>query len=377
VNTRKWLATLLLLATLTATSGCWDYNDLEERAFVVMLGIDRQEGEFVTSIQVSLPILAQTGNGQAGTPGGGVPEFRVMNARGRSIREALTRLNALTDRELDFGQLIVIVIGAELAREGLHHLDWLIRTTRIPLTSFLAVSRSTAAGVLEARTPAESTPSLYFFRGFKGTFTRAPEILPITLWEALLQRLNNSYEDVYIPAVTSSNYGINFAGTALFQQEHLVGWLDSGQTALLHTVMKEKLSGKLSSADPKFGLTETIISRGGVSYGTRFQGTELTLVIDATFFVDVVEQPKELLISPDSVSHMERVLAQTAQRDLEQLLATLQRSKTDPLGYGERLRRQKPSHPTLGDVNRWREAYSEASRDVEVRVRIRTRGEHQ
>jgi len=369
---QKLAIVLLLVITAGLATACWDYRDLEERAFVVMIGVDRVEDGVLVTAQLTVPILSTQAD-TTDTQQGQSP-YRVVSARAPSVREALAVINSQTYRELDFGQLLVIIIGEELAREGLSRLDWLVRSPRVRLTSFIAAARGEAAAIVSASTPAEPIPVLYLKNAYLGTFTRAPEVFAVTTWQALMQRFYSPYEDVIIPGVATEPYGLNFAGLALFSNNRLVGWLDPRDTAELNTLMRERMSSRRSMEHPSFGILEGLVRRGAVSYRTRAEGSNITLELDATLFMDVADAPALHVDSIEQLAELENILARDAQQSYDRLLARLQELGTDPMGFGERLRRSTPNHPALTSSEAWKRAYSEATRNIEVRIRVRTRG---
>ena len=113
---------LALLATVTLLSGCWDYFDLERRAPVMGIGIDRAEGPdggFVVTAEIPRATLASQTSLTGGPRGGQREPYILVTARGATIGEALHNLNATIARRALWEQVISVVISEDVLQEGI------------------------------------------------------------------------------------------------------------------------------------------------------------------------------------------------------------------------------------------------------------------
>lgn len=97
----------LLVALLPLAAGCWDFRGLDQRGFVLMVGIDRREDD---KFRLSLQMQTATPGQQDGQGGGGQRPYRVLTGEGDTIREAFERARADIFRELDLTFMDTIVI---------------------------------------------------------------------------------------------------------------------------------------------------------------------------------------------------------------------------------------------------------------------------
>ena len=157
---KKATATLMLFIITANFSACWDRVEIENRAFVVAMGIDKYENGYELSLTV--PIMHKDIDDEE-------EEF-VKTAQGRTILEAYRKLDSETDRILYLGQAKVIVLGDTLLRdekllnaaitalENFHELD---RKTQV------LVAKETAAEVLKESPSGETLPGLYIAEIFR------------------------------------------------------------------------------------------------------------------------------------------------------------------------------------------------------------------
>ncbi|HWI53988.1 MAG TPA: Ger(x)C family spore germination protein, partial [Symbiobacteriaceae bacterium] len=126
---------LPLLGALLLLTGCWSRVEVNDLAIVSLVGIDRTpEGEIELWINVVVPARA------GGAPGAGAPTgqpgnpFIMLNARGKTILHAATRLQRQLPRRLFWAHARVILLGERLARDGsLPAVDFLTRHRELRL----------------------------------------------------------------------------------------------------------------------------------------------------------------------------------------------------------------------------------------------------
>lgn len=129
---RQTPATLLMLIPvllMLVLPGCWSNIELEQRAMVAGLGVDRSpNGRLLVTAQIVRPELVaqRRGTGQGG--GGEEPAVFVLSAEARTVVEATRIVSKDLGRDLFFPYLEVLVVGEGLAREGMEPVvDWVGR----------------------------------------------------------------------------------------------------------------------------------------------------------------------------------------------------------------------------------------------------------
>jgi len=162
--TRRLAAMLALLLVLAPTAflvgGCWDLRELDDWAFVSIMGLDKgaQPG------WLRLSVLVQQPGSVSGTGGRVVPAFPRLTSEGATLYDAYRRLEELTGDYLTYSHTQVVVIGEELAKEGLQALvDSFRRSRELQHTIIMAVADGvTAEEVLDsARGDIDPFPATY------------------------------------------------------------------------------------------------------------------------------------------------------------------------------------------------------------------------
>ena len=221
------LLPLLLFIPLIMT-GCWDSVEIENRSYVVAIGIDMEEDEF--AVTLSVPLFEQGTDTESDTPG------FLQTATGKTITEALKELDAQSDNTLYYGQAKVLVLGNDVLKNSETTnsvINALKHNNEIDLRINVLIAEGTAKEILEAHPPGETLPGL-----FVAEIYRSKDKLGGTSFSLDLERLESSYRDgVIIPVIRATEdegaplefYGAaalkNSALAGEFSHEELVGFL--------------------------------------------------------------------------------------------------------------------------------------------------------
>ncbi|KPV45307.1 Ger(x)C family spore germination protein [Alicyclobacillus ferrooxydans] len=192
----RWLLCLWLGLTPLLLSGCYDRKELEQQAFVTVLGIDKgPSGTIDCTFELATPQ----------SPGGGGPAStstqsgKRVAVRAHSIAEALTVANASVERTLSFTHLTLIMFGQALAQDDLAGLTQsLIRFREFRGTILLAVTKGTAQGTMTAFEPVlEQSPS----RAAESIALVGQQIgiIPLTYLHDFTRQLSTQHTGMVVP----------------------------------------------------------------------------------------------------------------------------------------------------------------------------------
>ncbi len=227
----KKLLYIIVVVCLVVIPGCWDVRDIDLRTFILAMGMDlTSENQLsITTQSVVARNLPWAGGG--GQSGGGSSETVAINtSTGSTFIEALREQGKTTNRLLELGHNRVVVIGEDLAHQGIERvLEVLIRAGGIDNSLWLAVSRGAARDVIEANPKEEAIPAIFLENIFSRGGDR-PSVYPrVHLWEAYAQYLSPA-KQMYLPVIRAENDKIHTEGVAIFKGQQLMGWLDGDET---------------------------------------------------------------------------------------------------------------------------------------------------
>lgn len=228
------LLTTILFQTLL-TAGCWDNRELFEISIITALGIDLAEDRnVVLTIQVLKP-----GAVQAGMDGGdgGSKAFVVYSAQGKTVLEAHNNLLLTINREPYYGHLQLIVVGEGLEKARLmRYLDFFERYPEMNRQAMMLTAQGTRAeNVLRAESEMNDIPAVHL-RQIVENAEFTGKIKPLSLHD-LISFINLEGRHPVMSAIEfktqsdkSSISDIQIMGSAVLQNDLLVGFIDTDQT---------------------------------------------------------------------------------------------------------------------------------------------------
>jgi spore germination protein KC len=187
MNTRlpRRLALILLLAAAAPLlGGCWDQVEIEDRALVLGLSIDKvsaeeaQKEEKVTHLsnddlpaemisvtaQIAVPGRVPLGPGTGGgsSSNGSSDPVWVVHVYGISLDDAMNNLQQQIADPRYLVHLRIIIISEDIARGNLDELnDYLRRNSEIRRRTWLLVSEGPASAFMDVEPPLQRVPTLY------------------------------------------------------------------------------------------------------------------------------------------------------------------------------------------------------------------------
>ncbi|AFC31276.1 spore germination protein KC [Paenibacillus mucilaginosus 3016] len=153
---------LALVGLLLGLAGCWDRTEVNDMAFTMAMSIDKA-GDRAVEVSVQIFIPRSSGGGGGGGGGGEMQSGQhaggatlVRSAVGKSIGEALSKLQEQVPRFLFLGHNEVYVIGEEAARDGItDHVDFLARAPQSRKRAYVFISRGKGKEMLKTQSPLE------------------------------------------------------------------------------------------------------------------------------------------------------------------------------------------------------------------------------
>ncbi|WP_339310076.1 Ger(x)C family spore germination protein [Paenibacillus sp. FSL M7-0896] len=235
---------LLLLSLLL--SGCWERKELNELAFVLALGFDKAEKGYNVTMQVVIPSSISSQNA-GGTGGSGVPVV-VYNFNVPTIYESLRKFNLISSRSPYMGHIRVLVIGEELAREGVGETLDVIKRSREPRMDFyvMVARKTTAENVLKVLTPLDRLPATKLFSSLDKSYRISSKTVAVTL-DKFIEDLLYQGENPVLTGVevlgdpeagsektnveqTDPRTKLRYDSVAVFKKDKMIGWIDDNLT---------------------------------------------------------------------------------------------------------------------------------------------------
>jgi len=212
-------AALLAIGTifLISLNACWDRTEIENRAFVVAVGVDKAQDEF--AITLSLPAPTDSNDEEDDPP-------HIKNASAQTITESIKEIDAGTDVPLYFGQTKILVLGEDLLTDQdmmRSTLDMFNRHQEIDRAVHILAAHGTGADILNATPPGDDLPGRYIAAIFRDKRKIGGTSFNMSLDDVVTQMKFS--EAVLIPSLAEENGKLVLSGAALVVDYYKVGQL--------------------------------------------------------------------------------------------------------------------------------------------------------
>ena len=231
------LITVLITVTMTLT-GCWDRVELENRAFVMVTGIDKYDPKKSKTSEKSkavqnednklkmtyiLPKFTAIKQGEEGEA-----SRQILTGVGKTPYDVTRQLTVRSDSKPFFQHMKATVLGLDIIKDRdafLEILDGLERQDEISRKLHIFVAEDQASDVLQVKSILK--PLSYKLQGMSVEGTGTNLFIPKTLEEIISSTIQGA---TLIPRVTASETEIKVAGSAVLKESQFIGWLGAEDT---------------------------------------------------------------------------------------------------------------------------------------------------
>ncbi|MGE7664461.1 Ger(x)C family spore germination protein [Ureibacillus composti] len=378
---KKCIFGLLVLSLLL--SGCWDRRELNQLAITLAIGIDKVEDDYQVSAQVVVPSVVSTNSTGGGTM------VTLYSARGETVYEAFRKMTKDSPRKIYPGHTRILVVGEELAQEGIaESLDLLSRDPELRPDFYVVVAKeNTAANILNVTTPVENIPANKMFNSLKMSETAWSGTKSIKLDELIEDLVSDGKEAVLTGVEIAGNQEqgsskqniesispsvrIKYDNLAVFKDDQLIGWLTEDETiGFSYVTDSVQTSVKAISCPNEGKATIEVIQVNSEMKGNIKNGKPVVNIkINVEGDVGAVEC-KINLNELKTIHSLEKIYEKEMQDNIKKTIATLQtKYKTDIFGFGEELHRSNPKEWNTIKSN-WEEEFSNLTTNVDVDLKI-------
>ncbi|WHY95130.1 Ger(x)C family spore germination protein [Peribacillus simplex] len=376
-----WMAAICLLI-----SGCSNYRELNELGVIIGMGIDHNDDPD-NPYKVTYQVINPSGLSQTSTSGGKGLAVINYTVTARSLVEAYSKASAIIPRENNFSHLSLIIIGEELARNGLDLLFDAVdrgKNQRVSVPIFIARGK-TAEYLLGVIEPLEMTPGKNIISTTKSEQSDYGSTNEVLLYETI-SALMSEGKDVSLPGISIRNNSkeakkisnfettapayIEAKGLALFRKGKMVRWLD-GETArgVQFVTSDIKRTDVVIPCSEKGIVTITAI-RVKSKMKTKIHHEKPVIHTNLNVMGEMMQTSCDLDISdPKLLSEYERKLENELKKQIKRTISITQKEKSDVFGFGDALSRTNPDYWRLHKKN-WDNLFSDAEISMNVTVDI-------
>jgi spore germination protein KC len=401
-----YLLILIFLAICLLLTGCFGQGrELDETAFILAVGVDTAED---SQLEVSYQLSRETPSPQEGGSGGqsvqGASE--IITIKAPSLAEARTLLNSIIAPEPNLAHLKVIVVSEKLARRGLQEIIApIVRFHEFRGSMFVVISRGPTKDFLKANKPLFAVTPAKYYEEMMGTAGVSSYYPRVQLHNFYLRMKDHSAQTFAPIAAVNTPSGegagetpvpggkvreyvagsiprtggnaIEFAGTAVFSGDKMVGILNTQETRALAILSGKLPHNILTVQDPLMPRMSVAVIVG------LLEKPKITATLqDGRPLFDVdIDLEGEISAIGSGINYEQaeyRVLLQQQistvyEEEIDKFLRKTQELNTDVVGFGYHLRSQFATIDEFHDYN-WNDKYRTADIRVHVKTYLRRSG---
>jgi spore germination protein KA len=376
------LLIILCFASSFLLTGCWDMEEINYRAIVAGVGLDlvqdeNNENKYIMTVQVVKPnmVAEKSGGGDSGDA------VWVLSAEGKTVHDAARNMVRYSGRNLFWSHSLVIVIGEDLARNGVEPiLDFFDRTAENRLrTWFLIAKNQQAKQIMNSKSNLETLSSVELASMLK-VRERTSFAAAIYLRDFLYFIYQSSRSPVASAVETytdnQDNEALFITGSAAFKNDKLVDFYDEIATRGILWVVGDVKGGIITIdwEDYKDVIsTEIINTKNKINIKiTNNKELEVNVIVENECKVSEIEQQLDLT-GDSAVKKIEQAVSDEIKKEILSAIKKAQEQQLDVFGIGEEVKRQHPNY-WKGNEQNWDQIFSQLEFTLNVDTKIKRFG---
>lgn len=220
---------ILLILSFFLT-GCYDYQELNNRAVIAGVAIDYKEEEFFIDLEI---LNNKKGSGQEENEN----KTYYIEGSGKTLPEAFTNAHLKISKDPYYAHLKILIISEKTAKEKLLDvLDYMIRDPSIRNIFLPIVAKDVEAKeILECTTTENPVVSTAIQSMIENNKT-SDSVSIIKDFEKFFNAIIDPYQDAYLNTITKKEDALKIDGIAAFHNEELTLLLDETQSSTFNTL---------------------------------------------------------------------------------------------------------------------------------------------
>ena len=376
---------VLIIFLCLLTSGCWNYNELNDFAIATGMGIDKYDDNYKVSLVIS--------NSQAtqGSSREGEAQTTIFTGIGKSITEALSNIDQKTPRNLYLGHLAVVVVDEELAKDDI---DIVLESlTRNPETAkkyqITLAKDNKAEEILKTLSPLESFPSQNISNAIVTSSSSesitAESFVSDFIMTLLRPGVNGVMSSISIKGDKNEMDNqddlkaaepaamLKTGPSGLFKEFRLVAWATENQSLGINIVNNK--TDRMHITNEVDGAKVVVLVDNAKCTPEITLGEKIEIVLNIKTSGAITEVSGDLnLQEPKIIEKLNKETQKSIKDMVYDGLNLAKKSKTDVFGFGNMIYKQDYKHWYKIENNWHNEYFPKVKIKVKVDVNLSTKG---
>jgi spore germination protein KC len=351
----------LILLCVLCLSGCWDIVPIEERAMVMVIGVDKVENHIRLSAQVpTIKSLIQTTSNFTDRQKPMVKPFVVDST---SILDAIQQLEDRIYKSMIIGAVKIIIVSSQVPQKDLVNiLTVFLRQPMVSFQTLVLCSEEKPDEIIRFEAPFDIQPGLIIGKQQRSALKLAHSF-PIELWD-FIARIDNRTRDPFLPVIKldQENKSYLLQGIKVFNNDKIVGTLSPDESYLFGV-----LTGKVEEAYKEINVKNKSVGFSKVAYKPKIRimnrQNQDIIQVEINTQGTLLQIPKEFPNQVESYKLFKKEMEKQLKKEVLSVVKKLQALNTDPVGFRK--------HLEVAGIKNWSEVYPGIPVEVKVHFKYR------
>jgi spore germination protein KC len=391
---------ILLMAITLSLSGCWDHKELDEKAYVIGIGLDKHKVE--GKVKVTYLIANPEVGSQQTAGGANEPPQEIVTLVADDFISSRNTANTLVAKEISYDLLRVIIVSEELARDPdfIRVIYSATKDREIKRSTQLIVSRENAADFILSNKPKiETRPhkflELMIERGqetgmipeadlngfFRVTESDADLYLAIyaTTQKIDKDEMQTTDDDLLAGEIQVEGTTTNaqFIGSAVFKEGMMIGKITGEETRISSLLdntwdTEDILTAFKDPFDERYKLSVRVSQKRDNKYKLIKGNGRPIIEIDVPLFIEVYSDPSMINYAKnrEKVKELKKSLTAAIEKNFTEFIAYSQEEfKGETFALSIPMRKEFATLSEFREFD-WMHTFPEAEVKVNVSIRF-------
>ncbi|MDD2391602.1 MAG: Ger(x)C family spore germination protein [Bacilli bacterium] len=376
----------VVLMLMCLNTGCWNYRELDQVSIVQAIGVDKIDDSYSISVQV---LNTSTLNTNSSSSSVSESPFTVYEAIGNTIDEALERILYVCPKQLYLGQMNLLAISEEVAKEGIINIfDFFMRNIEVrKIFPIVIVKGDNAIEALKVIPPIETINSLNTksiietnkkITGLTGNVLFDEVLMcyyiegrnmTITAIEIIKPKQNSGDLDNLKEAEDSSK--IKVIGVASFLKDKIVGYLEDNHSIVLNLLKNKSKRVTVTFPCDKNGYGTLIFNKIEAKVIPELKNNKPSSKVKINGEATVTEYNCKIdLNKKENINKIEKMAEKELKKNIDETINIMQKElKSDIVGFGESFYRNKNKYWKKVE-NKWDEIFPSIKITSDAKIKI-------
>lgn len=384
---RKKIILLFMVLPILLLNGCWSSNELNALAITVCIGIDKSGDDYRLTQQVINPkaIASQMKTDES--------PIVLYSETGKDLLEIRHRISMGCPREIYNSHLRVVLLGEDVAKEGIEDILSLFARDHEFRTDFVFIiaKGTTAESVMSILTPLETISAIEMYDSLKiseKSWAPTKSIKIIELINSIVpegvnpvlsgvELTESKIESNTTDALKYSNESsrIKFTSLGAFKEDKLIGWLNEDESkGYNYIVGNVKTTVGYVNYGEDIRVSSKVLSAKSKIKPSMENGKP-TINIQVDIKADIESVIGEFDVSKkENKEIIEKLADQKVKSLCEKSIKKAKELGTDIFGFGEEIHREYPEQwKDMKDD--WNNLFQKLPVNISVNVEIKQLGQ--